>query len=317
MRRNIGQGWLPSESLEEGERTGNRVRCNEQTANGSVGFLGALRKSKLSWNGLFLLVLIFGAALSVILTVAFASKKTENNPRVMYFSMFLGDEDPSPTPRLHSVLEANDDKNCSLRKNVENTKKAIEQLAKTKLEQKYSFILYGDKVLQIGPLKAVEAAHEVQNIKATHQNGSSFNQIGAIETFLNKKGTKDILMHYIPCKFTYSANDSETTKFVQMMKDSGLDRKTTLVSNTVNATVVAETFQIDEEDIKNMIIDKDQSVAERIEEIGSKEEEKTTSSATKPTPTIVPSPTMTRTVSTTTPTVVKPSSSLSVDIADI
>ncbi|CAJ0605119.1 unnamed protein product [Cylicocyclus nassatus] len=200
------------------------------------------QKVKLPWNGLFLFVVIFGAVLTVILTAILTEaltsiqpKKGNDESRVMYFSIYKGDmgeeEVKVPlSPRLHSRSRANGDEKCSLKKNIENTGKAISEIAKSKPAQQYIFILYGDDVEEIGPLKALEAQNTVKSLRPKPQN--NFNQTGAIKTFLSKSQDrkKDILVHYVPCNFTYNADDPEMEVLAKMItSETGLSKKFSLV----------------------------------------------------------------------------------------
>ncbi|CAJ0599230.1 unnamed protein product [Cylicocyclus nassatus] len=288
MYRNDGQGW--PESMAQSESGPNRNQSesgptispvrHESTDDGANWRKGIAYK--LPWAALFLFVVIFGAALTVILTVALTSKQPKGNDelRVMHFSMYKGDmgdeEVKVPPPRLHLVLRAKRDieEKCSLKKNVKNTDKAISEIVKNKPSQQYNFILYGDYIEEIGPLKSLDAINALKSITPKRQNNTGFNQADAIKTFLSKTDRKkDILVHYAPCNFTYSADDPDMKALAEIVKtETGLSKKFSFVSNTKNSSEVEKTFKafnITEDVMKKIvIIGSDKDIAEEIKEEG-------------------------------------------------
>ncbi|VDN25225.1 unnamed protein product, partial [Cylicostephanus goldi] len=83
-----------------------------------------------------------------------------------------------------------------------------------------------------------------------------------------KNRTKDILVHYIPCNFTGDEVDDDVKEIAEILKnDVRLSEKTSLVSNTMKKEEVAAAFHVNLTDIGNMVIDKEQNIAEGIEVI--------------------------------------------------
>ncbi|CAJ0605122.1 unnamed protein product [Cylicocyclus nassatus] len=282
-RRNAGRGDLGTPGYLHGlQRTYDTYASDVEgttayQSNSQRGFLPALRKFKLHWSTLFLIVLIVGAALSVVLTVVLTSEtsRKEKEPRVMYFSMYVGDVgEPSKSLHLRS-----DGKECSLKTNKKNTEVSIKQIADKGIDQLYSFIFYGEKVRTTKPKKAKDAIAKLDDFPAEEQE--IFNQKGAVQEFVNRKRDgRDMLVHYIPCSFNYSADDEDAKGIVQVLKEAGMDKKLTLVSNTANITEVTEAFNIKKEDIGNLF-DQNTNITAEITDIGSKEDVTTTTAKTK------------------------------------
>ncbi|CAJ0598570.1 unnamed protein product [Cylicocyclus nassatus] len=233
-----------------------------------------LGRCKLTWNALFLLVLIVGATLAVILTVVLSgrSSPSQKDTRIVYFSMYIGDGEQRPPLRFKRSLGYiinNHTTSCNFETNKNNTENAIGEIAKRKdIDQRYSFIFYGDEVQVTKPLKARDAVDELKSTQSKSQFIA--NQSAAIEQFLEKtKGrTRDILFHFIPCNCTVL--DPETTKFVNMMKQNGIGKRTTLVSNTQNSTVIKAALNLTNDDIEGVIGTGDDVVKE-ITDIGNGE----------------------------------------------
>ncbi|KAL6736482.1 hypothetical protein Aduo_006832 [Ancylostoma duodenale] len=217
-------------------------------------------KMKVTMTAVFLAVLIIGTTLSVILTVALTSRAGGENSskrKVVYFAMYLGDDEGKKTPSrgTRSIFQADDgSKACSLELNKENTKFSIQDMKGS--DQLYSFILYTTKAKSTTPRKADDAITELGNITAT--KGEQFKQLAAVEKFLKERRDDDVLVFYIPCKFDY--NQRDTQEFVEELKRSGAQATTMLVSNTKNSSDVAEVYNIN----KDNVVGKGDKVAEKI-----------------------------------------------------
>ncbi|KAL6736487.1 hypothetical protein Aduo_006836 [Ancylostoma duodenale] len=145
-------------------------------------------------NALFLITLICGTILVVVLSIVISlgSAKPKEVPSVMYFAMYLGDEDDeeqSPAER----------KNCSFYLNVNNTQDSI--IAMKELNQRYRFILYDENAESTAPLKVLDAIAWLTSIKPL--SGGAINQTSAIGEFAMQSTERDKLIYYFPCKYKY------------------------------------------------------------------------------------------------------------------
>ncbi|CAJ0594383.1 unnamed protein product [Cylicocyclus nassatus] len=239
------------------------IQPNNREQPASSSFFRDLRKY-LSWNTLFLFVLIFGAAIAVILTIVLsADSSPREDIRTMYFSMYIGDTDEEVQRFERFLQTSNDNTHCSLETNKNNTEKSILEITKRGVNQRYSFILYGDDANVTEPMKARDAANELKSIRAEQQ--TAVKQTKALEQFRKKSQgrAKDILVHYIPCRFNYSSEDAETKQFIDMIRKAGSGKRPLLVSNTENKTVLAKIFNISENDV----VGQNDSIAEKIADI--------------------------------------------------
>ncbi|VDM83915.1 unnamed protein product [Strongylus vulgaris] len=102
----------------------------------------------------FLLILIFGVALAVILTVVLTSKGNKSEAENIFFFAFYVGNDGSPQRTLRQTR--NDiPPQCALNMDIDNTRDTITALGAA--DWQYSYILYADTSRTIGPFKALDA----------------------------------------------------------------------------------------------------------------------------------------------------------------
>ncbi|EYB92512.1 hypothetical protein Y032_0193g1403 [Ancylostoma ceylanicum] len=151
-------------------------------------------------NALFLITLTCGTILVVLLSIVIStgSAKPKQVPSVMYFAIYLGDEEDGV--QSCGPAATSERKNCSFHLNVNNTRSSI--LFIQNRNQQYSFILYDENARSTPPLKALDAIALLTTIEPIP--GRFFNQTSAIEEFARQGSVEDKLVHYIPCRYDYS-----------------------------------------------------------------------------------------------------------------
>ncbi|KAL6736469.1 hypothetical protein Aduo_006819 [Ancylostoma duodenale] len=185
---------------------------------------------------------IIAAVVAVVLVLVLKKKETTPvkrlSERVMYFAIHLGDVEAS--------FKTKDDKyksqKCSLDVNVDSTRSSI--TAMRDVTQKYTFILFSDKIETTTPMNREEAIAKVASIKPETQE-SSFSQEAVVKEFERRSGEHDLLVYYIPCSFDYSHDDEDVKKFVEEVKKARLERRILAVSNVRPAKQVSVLYQLD------------------------------------------------------------------------
>ncbi|RCN51838.1 hypothetical protein ANCCAN_01926 [Ancylostoma caninum] len=219
-------------------------------------------KKAVKWGLLAAVVVAVIAAIVAVVLVLVLKKKDEGpSERVMYFAMHLGDDGALYRNRYEDYKSGM----CNLKMNVDNTRSSIK--AMKSLTQKYSFILFTDKIETTAPMSSDEAIQKLGSIEPKAHE-SPFNQEAVLKEFTGRGGD-NLLVYYIPCSFDY---DSEKVKqFVGEMKKAGLEKKILIVSNTRTEGEIRQLYE------QNNVAGSDtENVAEKIIDFGHSESEKTT-----------------------------------------
>ncbi|RCN51841.1 hypothetical protein ANCCAN_01929 [Ancylostoma caninum] len=206
-------------------------------------------------------VAIIAAVIAVVLVFVLKKKDEGPSERVMYFAMHLGDDGALYRNRYEEYKKGT----CNLKMNVDNTRSSIK--AMKDLTQKYSFILFTDKIERTPPMSSDEAIQKLGSIEPkTHE--SPFNQEAVLKEFAGQSGN-NLLVYYIPCSFDYGSE--KVKQFVGEMKKAGLEKKILIVSNTRTEGEIRQLYE------HNNVVGSDtENVAEKIIDFGHGESEKTT-----------------------------------------
>ncbi|KAL6736463.1 hypothetical protein Aduo_006814 [Ancylostoma duodenale] len=219
-------------------------------------------KKAVKWGLLAAVVVAVIAAIIAVVFVLVLKKKDERpSERVMYFAMHLGDDGALYRNRYEEYKIGM----CNLKMNVDNTRSSIK--AMKDLRQKYSFILFTDKIETTAPMSSDEAIQKLSSIEPKAHE-SPFNQESVLKEFAGRSGD-NLLVYYIPCSFNY---DHEKVKqFVGEMKKAGLEKKILIVSNTRTEGEVRQLYEQG-----NVAGSDTENVAEKIIDFGHGESKKST-----------------------------------------
>ncbi|EYB92531.1 hypothetical protein Y032_0193g1410 [Ancylostoma ceylanicum] len=228
----------------------------------------------------FVALLIVGAVLAGVLTLILrpgSSKQPETvyKGKVMYFAIHLGDGLDPPSHDLDTNEEFRA-KKCGFRMNVDNTRDSIRAMEGAPI--RYSFIKYNAEAETTPPLEAGDALRKLYELKSN--SNRVFNQTAAIMEFKKQVGERasDLLVHYIPCRFNYSATGDDTRNFVKEMEN--FRGRIMLASNTNPAADVAKAFNQSPENVIGN--DDEVDISDRIKRFGTRDPVTSISTTTTP-----------------------------------
>ncbi|CAJ0605199.1 unnamed protein product [Cylicocyclus nassatus] len=198
------------------------------------------------------------------------NKKDEKDVPAVFFAMHT-DKDANVV-RLVADENENEDE-CSLAKNVNVTKAAINEIK----SQQFRFIFFTDKAIASKRMESSDALKELDEVENLTDLQTNFKQLPVLREFLNKSGDGDSLIYYIPCRFNNSAGGDDMEDFVKELNASGMKQSMLFVSAIEDGDTIKEWYKLD----KGNVVGKGESVVERIKEFVAP---KTTTTA-KPSPT--------------------------------
>ncbi|WKX97372.1 hypothetical protein Q1695_013209 [Nippostrongylus brasiliensis] len=185
-------------------------------------------------NLVFLLIVIFGTAIAVILTVvlSISNSKSENTDKrpVMFYALYRGNETGLPVKSAAVLLLADEKSRCSLEQNVDNARNSIHSMQDQDI--RFSIILYDDSATSTSPLTASEAITKLKEVKTSSSRNVS--QTSAIKEFKKQTGTgrSDAFIFFTPCKI-HPGDEEDRKNFVHYMED--VQEKTIIVCTAMPA----------------------------------------------------------------------------------